>query len=153
MVKAIKFCYLISIPLFLAVLLYYYAMLPDQLSLYFEGESSVFNLSKGNFFYSAIGLFILTNGIIIIYRQLAQSQVDQSLIDFADMNRQESLYHWVQGLSLMFNVVYILSIIYIGLFHSKENFDITDYNILVYLGPIFIVLWIFWFFYLLATKK
>lgn len=154
MVKAIKFCYLASVPLFLAVLLYYYAFLPEEIALFFDKAGvGTFSLAKSNFFYLTLGLFIVTNGVITLYRQLAQTYVNQDLIDFADMNLQESLYHWVQGLSLMFNLLYVFSIVYLGLYYSKEGLNISSYNALVYLGPIFIVGWIFWLFYLLISKK
>lgn len=154
MVKAIKFCYLASVPLFLAVLLYYYAFLPEEIALFYdEAGAASFSLEKSNFFYATLALFIVTNGAITIYRQLAQSYVNQDLIDFADMNLQESLYHWVQGLSLMFNLLYVFSIVYLGLFYSKEGLNISSYSTLVYLGPIFIVGWIFWLLYLLISKK
>ncbi|UXP31684.1 hypothetical protein N6H18_15145 [Reichenbachiella agarivorans] len=154
MVKAIRFCYLISIPIFLAVLSYYYALMPETVSVYFDANGlATYTVAKGNFFYACIGIFALTNGLIMLYRRLTKHAVDMSLIDFSEMNKTESNYHWFGGLSLMFNVCYILSIVFIGLYHSKEKFDITDYAALVYLGPIFIILWIFWFIYLQFTKK
>ncbi|PIB35321.1 hypothetical protein BFP72_07875 [Reichenbachiella sp. 5M10] len=128
--------------------------MPESVGVYFDEDGLVKeSLSKSNFFYVCIGLFALTNGMIFIYRRLVSSQVNHDLIDFQHMTRVESNYHWWNGLSLMINVFYILSIIFIGLYHSKEKFDITDYTALVVLGPLFIVLWIFWFIYLQFTKK
>ncbi|SHK49115.1 hypothetical protein SAMN04488028_105185 [Reichenbachiella agariperforans] len=154
MVKAIKFCYLISVPIFLIVLLYYYALFPAQIDVYFNASGlATHSVDKSMLFYLAIGVFVVTNGLIFLYRRLKQSEVDMDLIDFGQMTKSESMYHWINGLSLMFNVTYILSIIYLGLFQSRQNLDITDYTVLVYLGPIFIILWIFWFLYLQITKK
>lgn len=154
MVKAIKFCYLVSVPLFLATLLYYYALLPGTVGVYFSDSGlATYSISRGMFFYACIAVFVLTNGVIFLYRRMAKAQVNLDLIDFAQMNKAESTYHWFNGFSLMLNVFYILSILFIGLYNSRENFNINNYATLVYIGPILIVSWMFWFIYLQITKK
>jgi len=154
MVKAIKFCYLVSVPLFLVTLSYYYALLPGTVGVYFDASGLVsYSVLKGVFFYACIGVFVLTNGIIFLYRRMIKAHVNLDHIDFSQMNRVEINYHWFNGFSLMLNVFYILSILFIGLYNSREKFDINNYAALVYIGPIIIVSWILWFIYLQITKK
>ncbi|MGL1885219.1 MAG: hypothetical protein OCD76_01795 [Reichenbachiella sp.] len=153
MVKAIKFCYLISVPVFLVVLLYYYALLPESVGVHYSQTGLVLrSISKADFFYSALGVFVITNLLIYVYRYLKKGVAVEEHIDFSQMNRAESIYHWFNGLSLMFNIFYILSVVFIGLYNSREHFDVSNYALLVYIGPFLIVSWFFWFLFLRFSK-
>lgn len=154
MTKVIKLLYALSIPVFLINLLYVYAFLPDYVGIYFDqGGEAEMTVSKTDFFYSALGLFILTNGLILLFRRMKRGQLNLSKTEFSDMTGTEVFYHWLNGLSFVINVIYTFSIMFIGMFHSSEHFDITDYVALIYIGPVLLVGWVFWFIYLQFSKR
>lgn len=146
MIRIIKLLYAVSVLVFLVVLLYIYAFLPDQVGIYFNalGEP-IWQITKAAFFYATLGVFVLTNGLILLYKNLSKS-------DDA-MRKWQTFSDWLSGLSLIINVTCIFSVLFIGMYHNAEHFDITNYIVLVYLGPALLVGWIFWFIYLQFLKK
>lgn len=154
MIKITKLLYTLSIFVFLAILLYVYAFLPDQIGIFFEsnGEATIL-IHRTDFFYSALGLFVLTNGLILLYRKMNRGNLNLGKSEFEDMTTSEIIYHWLNGLSFVINVIYIFSIMFVGMYHNSEHFDITNYVALIYIGPILLASWIFWFIYLQFSKR
>ncbi len=152
--KIIKLLYTLSILTFLVILLYVYAFLPDQIGIFFDtnGQASV-ALNRADFFYAALGLFILTNGAILLYRKMNRGNLNLGITNMEDMSTAELIYHWLLGLSFTINVIYIFSIMFVGMYHNSEHFDITNYVALIYLGPILLAGWIFWFIYLQFSRR
>lgn len=154
MIKVIKLLYTLSILIFLGVLLYVYAFLPNIIGVYFDGSGSAqFSMHRADFFYAALGLFVLTNGAIILYRKMNRGSLNLSVSEFGEMSVPEQVYHWLMGLSLVINVIYVFSIMFVGMYHNSEHFDIKDYVALIYIGPLLLAGWIFWFIYLQFSKK
>lgn len=154
MIKVTKLLYTLSIFVFLAMLLYVYAFLPDEIGVYFEVDGSAsMILQRADFFYAALGLFVLTNGAILMYRKLNRGYLNLGKTDFDDMSTAELIYHWLMGLSFVINVIYIFSIMFVGMYHNSEHFDITNYVALIYIGPVLLAGWIFWFIYLQFSKR
>ncbi|WP_422358965.1 hypothetical protein [Reichenbachiella sp.] len=154
MIKVVKLLYTLSIFVFLAVLLYVYAFLPNQIGIFFDaGGNATISMHRADFFYSALGLFILTNGSILLYRRMNRGHLNLGKSEFEDMTTAETIYHWLNGLSFVINVIYIFSIMFVGMYHNSEHFDITNYVALIYIGPILLAGWIFWFIYLQFSKR
>lgn len=154
MIKVVKLLYTLSIFTFLIVLLYVYAFLPDQIGVFFDaGGNETISMHRADFFYSALGLFVLTNGSILLFRRMNRGQLNLGKTDFDDMTSAEMIYHWLNGLSFVINVIYIFSIMFVGMYHNSEHFDITNYVSLIYIGPVLLAGWIFWFIYLQFSKR
>jgi hypothetical protein len=154
MIKIIKFIYGISILVYLFVLVYVYAFLPDQVGLLYDDlGKAILILSKSDFFYAALGLFVVTNGIILIYRRLNRGRLNLDKTDFDEMSLLERTYHWLNGLSFIFNVILSFSILFIGMFNNSDDFDISNYIAFIYIGPILLFGWIFWFVYMQFSKR
>lgn len=154
MIKVTKLLYTLSIFVFLAILLYVYAFLPDQIGIFFERDGSAsLTIQRADFFYAALGLFVLTNGAILLYRKMNRGHLNLGKTSFEDMSTAEQVYHWLMGLSFVINVIYIFSIMFVGMYHNSEHFDITNYVALIYIGPILLAGWIFWFIYLQFSKR
>lgn len=154
MTKVIKLLYALSIPVFLINLLYVYAFLPDRIGVFFDQSgTSTLTIGKTDFFYTALGFFILTNGLILLYRRLKRGHLNLGKTEFSEMTSTEVVYHWLNGLSFVINVIYTFSIMFIGMFYNAEHFDITNYVTLIYVGPVLLVGWVFWFIYLQFSKK
>lgn len=154
MIKITKFLYTLSIFIFLAMLLYVYAFLPEQFGVYFDssGEATIM-MGRTDFFYAALGLFVLTNGAIVLFRRMNRGRLNLSKTSFDDMTTAEIIYHWLNGLSFVINVIYVFSIMFVGMYHNSEHFDISNYAALIYIGPVLLAGWIFWFIYLQISKR
>ncbi|MEP2024311.1 MAG: hypothetical protein ABJH98_07430 [Reichenbachiella sp.] len=154
MIKVTKLLYTLSILTFLTILLYVYAFLPNQFGVFFEpnGTASIL-IYRADFFYAALGLFVLTNGSILLYRKMNRGHLNLDKSDFEDMSSAELVYHWLMGLSFVINVIYIFSIMFVGMYHNSEHFDIANYVALIYIGPVLLAGWIFWFIYLQFSRR
>ncbi len=154
MIKITKLLYTLSVLTFLVILLYVYAFLPEQIGVFFDsnGNASI-SLHRADFFYAALGLFVLTNGSILLYRKMNRGHLNISKTELEDMSSAELVYHWLMGLSFVINVIYIFSITFVGMYHNSEHFDITNYVALIYIGPILLAGWIFWFIYLQFSRR
>ena len=154
MIKVTKLLYTLSIPTFLAVLLYVYALLPEQVGVFFDGNGMPeVEIAKADFFYAILGLFVITNGVIVMYRRMNRGNLNISKSSFEDMTSSEIVYHWLNGLSFVFNSIYIFSLTFIGLYYNSEHFDIANYTTLIYIGPVLLAGWVFWFIYLQFSSK
>lgn len=154
MIKITKLLYTLSIFIFLATLLYVYAFLPDSIGVFFDGQgNSTVTINRTDFFYAALGLFVMTNGTILLYRKMKRGQLNISKTDFADMTLSEIIYHWLNGLSFVINVIYVFSLAFVGMYYNSEHFDITNYVSLIYIGPVLLAGWVFWYIYLQFSKK
>ncbi|UXX78585.1 hypothetical protein N7E81_14585 [Reichenbachiella carrageenanivorans] len=154
MIKITKLLYTLSIFIFLAMLLYVYAFLPEQFGIFFDGSGKAsIMIGRTDFFYAALGLFVLTNGAILLYRRMNRGSLNLSKTSFDEMSAPEIVYHWLNGLSFVINVIYIFSIMFVGMYHNSEHFDIANYAALIYIGPVLLAGWIFWFIYLQISKR
>jgi hypothetical protein len=65
------------------------------------------------------------------------------------LTKPEQFFHWLGGLLFGFNLTIIFSLLFFGLYHNSEHFEIADYLVLLYIGPVIVIGWIFWLIYLL----
>ena len=153
MSKILKFKYWVSVSVFFGILLYVYALLPEQVGVYYDNIGSpVVETSKAMFFYTFIGLFIITNGIIMVYQGMLVPKKDVSMQYFSELPFIHKLYHWMTGLSTIFNVTFSFSLLYVGLYNSRDvNPD--HYLSLVFIGPVFLVCWLIYLLYLKVMDK
>ena len=155
MIKFIRFFYRLSLPVFLALLLYVYAILPDEpIGIYLgSGGLALLSWSKSDFFYALLGLFLFTNGIILLHRWLTRGQVDTNLSSYAHLAAHEVMYHWLNGLSLVFNLIYILSLMLVGMYYNSQLLSPHPYVLWLYLCLLLLVGWVFFLLYLRLTKR
>ncbi len=134
--KIIRLAYWLSIPLFLVVLLYIYAMLPLEFRP-FEGKGSLGVVSKSQFFYALFALMLLPNAFLYLYTHMRQRVV----------GARDVLLMWLQGLILSLNISMTFVAFSLGIYHSKD-LNIDYYEYLNYPGPLMLVIWIFYGIYL-----
>ncbi len=109
-------------------------LLPDQLT-----------VTKDNFFYIAITLFLVVNFLFTIvagmFKQLKSARSTQ---------RSQDLRTWFVSLPIMINLYLAFSIGSLGVMNNPSNFEGSFYGYLNYLGPILLVGWIFVLIFILA---
>lgn len=150
MARIINLFYWTSIPFFLGMLLYVYAFLPIKVGLLYDAQGlSSWSMTKELFFYYSIGGFAMINVVIYLYRKsLAKGQRFEAVY-WIEMKMGETVYHWLHGLAAAINFLLTFSVIFLGMYHNQEHFDIANYSFLIYLGPILVLGWFFSLFYLL----
>jgi len=140
--------------LFLVALLYVYAFLPIKVGMLFDSSGlPTFSITKEMLFYSAIILFATTNGLIHLYRKMMKGGRSFHTYEWVEMSREETVYFWLSGFSASLNFLYVFCILFLGMYHNQEHFNISNFVFLVYIGPIFLIAWIFSLFYFLKIGK
>ena len=132
--KFLKFFTNISIVIFLLALLLVYAFLPDPLGILFDKNgSTVYEISKGIFFYTTLFIFVIIQIIFILFKRVSGKKLNiQGLY----------LYTWFQGFHLAVNLFIILMLLFIGFANNAVDYSYGSIQFLVYLGPLIVILWL-----------
>jgi heme/copper-type cytochrome/quinol oxidase subunit 2 len=140
MLKLYKFLWISSILLFLTVLLLVYAFLIDRANVQMQnwGIRSEEEL-RSWFFYVSMGVFLLTNIVLyLLYNTLKRNNRHQPDLTKWRMNTEIST--WLLGLAGAINLFYISVMGFFGLLNNSEDLNLNDYTLLLYLGPLAILL-------------
>jgi hypothetical protein len=100
--KLIKFFRIISLGIFLAILLYIYAVLPERVLIFKEGTYSHY-MTKDTFFYSTLGVFFFVN--VLIFAAI------YFLRGFLYSNLRVMVISWLNGFSTVLNLFFGLAIL------------------------------------------
>ncbi len=137
--KFVKLLWLISIVVFLALLLYVYAYTIDKQK--FElllASGQVTMVSRQNFFYIILGLFIMSNillnwfGVILYVRN--HKSWHQSYSD--------KMGAVVYGLIFVLNLFFAVSVILIGVLNGPNLYDVSNYFSLLLVPCVLFLVWL-----------
>jgi uncharacterized membrane protein len=124
----------------MVALLWIYSFLPDRVG-YLANQYGMPDefMERSTFFYSSLSAFLLTNGLIyalhkllLITRRTAQTEYTISL--------RRDLAGWLLGFGAALNLFFVMTMAFFGLMNSRENFNINDYALLVWGGPMLLAL-------------
>lgn len=144
MSKLIAFFKTISLGVFIATLLYVYAMLPSQVFV-FQEEAGPFLVSKNSFFYFALGMFFIINVLIYTASYFLKRVFTANAMSII-------LNTWLNGFSLFINLFFSLSVA--ALWAVNNSIIGFSVKLLFYGGLSMVILWIFALYFLIkrATK-
>lgn len=147
MIPIIKAVRVISSLMFMGVLLYVYAYLPDPVKLPIDlgGIREIF-VNKGNLFYAMIGLFTIVSLTSFAVVRLIRT------LPAKEMNFKKNLTNWSLSFLVVINIFLILSLTIIGIINSTEQVSIGSYATLAYIGPVLLIIWLF-LLVLVITKR
>lgn len=137
MIKAVRVLNSISILLFSVILLLVYAYLPIMVDINVEGMK---DLHKQTFFYYMFGSFVVIN---IVLRVAGGSR----------KNMSEDLNAWIRAIIFIINFYLTTLVGFIGVINNTNHINPSSYAYLNYLGPIFLVVWIFGVIFFYSKKK
>lgn len=154
MQRIFKFVSGASVVIFMGMLLYVYAFLPEKVGLYYDAnEIALWTMGKTNVFYTFLGVFIFVNLITsLLSRSIGIVPVDPAGFIKTEYFKY-NLHLWSAGLSFILNLTIIFAIIFIGLYHNDEHFNISYFSFLIYVGPILLTIWIFVLLYFVANRS
>lgn len=108
--KIVRFLWFLSVLIFLAVLLFTYAGLPEEVKIQDETAAG-FTATKEGLFYGMLVLIALVNSLVFIIKSFYA--------------KNEDYQTWVNAFIASMNIFFTLSIMYIGSLNSTEKFDYT----------------------------
>lgn len=125
-VKIFKAVWFFSLLATLAVFMYIYASLPENVELSADGNLVI---SREGFFYAALVLITLFNTLVFIINRLFRKGV-------------EHFVSWFYGLTICLNFFFIIVLGFLNLYNGDERFDFARLGFLIYGSIGLIVLWI-----------
>ena len=131
MTKLLKLFWVVSVVVFMAILLYAYGILPQEVRL-FESPEDQLTLDKTNFFYTALIILFSTNILLFGARFMAAGFLNRS-------DNAESLTLWITGFAGVLNIFYGLCAIAMTSINSDLDAPV---GILFYGGIALVVLWL-----------
>lgn len=138
--RLLKFFWLVSLFIYLGGLLWIYSFLPDRVGFHVNmyGMPDEF-IERSSFFYSSLFIFLLSNALLYALHKLLMVTRRTAQTERALLLRQD-LAGWLLGFAGALNLFFVMAMLFFGLFNSRENFDVNDYALLVYGGPLLLAL-------------
>ncbi|EMR02195.1 DUF1648 domain-containing protein [Cesiribacter andamanensis] len=147
--RLLKFFWLISLVVFFGALLLVYAFLPDRVAIHANtaGMPDEF-VARELFFWTSLLGFVGVNALLYILRKLLllTRRTTQSERELA---LRQDVAGWLLGLAGTINFFFVLVMAFFGVFNNAEGFSTGHFALLVYTGPLLLVLifallaWIF----------
>jgi len=129
---------------FLGNLLFVYAYLPENVSLYSdEFCTPIYFISKSQFFYYAFALALIVNLLLFVFsRVLEGAAVTDGRGIFPSHSFKDKTMVWFEGLISVINIFLSLGAAFIGVYNNQVDLDFNNFTYLVYLGVFLICAWI-----------
>ena len=148
--RAINAFWFFSVLVFLGVVLFTYGFLRNDIALSLqEGNFPAIHLSKSQFFYAAIGVFLVSNVIFYSLARLLKLRLEKLDDESVEYQSKYNLRNWLMSFSLILNVFYGLSVIIISVINNPSETSLEKYAFLAYLGPFLILVGIVALIYIL----
>lgn len=148
--KFVNLAWVLTFLLFFAVLMVSYAFWPEQLRVY-ELIAGL-DVTREAFFYGALSLFVLVNLAAFVLRRMLEALPISSSIYARNEVFKERIIAWFGGLVSAVNVCLITLVGYISLFNNQEDYSMSNFNFIVYIGPLLLLLCVFWFFSVWSSR-
>jgi len=150
-----KVFYFLSLGLFLFLLLYVYAALPE-FATYAVNDAGMplKQVSRDSFFYAAIGVFLVVNLALIVPAKLMEMKLSNSLnrlFPVGDVYRDKMLA-WLFSFIAVANLATAVLVFYIHSISNQNVISSSEYNFFFYLAPVLMLVWVALLFYLIAGK-
>lgn len=157
MIRFIKFFQIISIVFFLPVLILVYAYLPEQVGLSADRYGVLGNLiDRETFFYGVLLLFVISNVLCIslgkALQKLPARHSDEGTALFYNAPSKMGILVWLKSFCIVLNLMFIFGLSYIGMLNNEEAISGREYNFLLYIGPILVLIWLLLFVFIILRR-
>lgn len=125
--KLLKGVWFLSMVASLAVLLYVYASLPQEVVIQDEGNAQV-AVSNEVIFYFVMILMAITNALVYVFAKMFKDRM--------------ALRTWFYGLITTLNIFFVVALNFIALFNSAEKFDYQRISFIIYGSVALMILWV-----------
>lgn len=124
--KLSKGLWLVSVLGVLAALLFVYAGLPEDVIVLQEGTDFVY-LGREAFFYICLSVITLVNALVFMVGSVYR--------------KDEALRAWFNGMVVILNIFFVLSLFLINAINSNEKFNFDRIGFLIYGSIALIAVW------------
>ncbi|MEQ8361768.1 MAG: hypothetical protein RH948_02810 [Cyclobacteriaceae bacterium] len=136
--KIIKAVWFLSLMGFMAIFMYIYASLPQQVVI--QEGIEMLSLSRDAMFYLTLGVVALFNALVFVFSKLYG-------------NSNEPFSVWFFGQIILLNFFFCTVLGYFNVLNSGENFAFDNLGIVIYGSVALIIIWaIGWPVYALSRK-
>lgn len=145
----------VSILFFVIALIWCYAYMASQ-SDYSTGPMPgiLENVDKDTYFFAAILLFLITNiSCSWFIRTLKKIKTSEEGRGLGNRVLKRDLIGWTKGFAGVLNLFFSLVLVFLGLMTMSNQYNIQTLGFYVYLGPILIILWLFYLVVILGKRK
>lgn len=154
--RLIKFTWFLTTLLFLGVLLWEYAYLPQNVGIQADAEGAPIEfISREIFFYVVLAIFSFSNAVIFALRKLIlvslQRNGNREVPGKAGL--KNDLSDWLLGFAASLNMFLIFGIVFLGFYNNSSGIYLPAYGPLVYGGPIIMGILIVVLIYILLKKR
>jgi hypothetical protein len=144
MKRVFSFIRIISLLFFLGGLLFVYAYLPENVSLYSDQLGTpIYFISKSQFFYYSFAFFLVVNLLLFVFGKMLDGvPVTEGRGLFSSEEFKNKTLIWLEVLISLINVFFVTGAAFIGVYNNRVNLDFNNFAYLVYLGTFLIFGWI-----------
>lgn len=138
-----------SIVIFVGVLLFVYAFLPDPAGIIFTKNGDIiYAVSRNVLFYLFLVIFFLVQLIFYLFRTYV-------LNNWLENQDKHQLIFWFRGMFLLVNLFFILFVSFLGLANNAVDYTYSSVVNLAIAGPLLMIVWLLLlpFMYLSSSVK
>ncbi|MCB0496301.1 MAG: hypothetical protein KDC79_09205 [Cyclobacteriaceae bacterium] len=122
-----------------------YAGLPEQVLVLLDGDGApVQYVTRNLFFYSSLAFIVLGNTLLYVLSAILIASPQKVFRVVAN---------YIVVLTALINLFFIVSLSFISILNSRENFDYTNFAPFFYLSEGLFAVWLMAFIYSLVTAK
>ena len=136
--KLFRAVWFFSMLIVLGNLMYVYAGLPEEITLFDDGITPMI-VGRESFFYVAMTLIAVCNVLVYLFSK--------------KLTPREDFRSWVHGQVITLNIFFVIGMSFIGLYNSAERFDFERIGFIIYSSVGLVGLWAAsWPIYLVVKK-
>ena len=137
-VKIFKGVWFLSLMATLAVFLYVYASLPEEVEV--SGGQMAMALSRNVIFYLTLAVLSVLNALVVTFSKLYRQN-------------NELFVAWFYGLVAFLHLFLIVALQFFNVFNSQENYDYSRLGVIIYTSITMVLIWFFiWPVYLVYSR-
>ncbi len=150
-----KAFYFLSVFFFLIGFMFIYSSSPEFVTYELSDRGlPLKQFSKETFFYLFLGVFVLSNILLIIPAKLIELQYNLTLKKLFPKGAKfrDRMLLWIYSFAAMVNLSTFILIFYLYRITNMEEFQDSSFDFFFYLVPVIFVVWIIGLFYILVQK-
>lgn len=152
--KFVKLAWVFTFLGFLIALSLSYAFVPEQVAFHTDslGEPDQF-VSREVFFYIALGTFVVVNIICLVFFRVLGAMPASSTVFYRSELFKERISNWFGAFTTVMNVFLICMVAYVSLFNNQGDYQISQFNWIVWIGPVLFAAVLAWLTIILLSPK
>ncbi|MEM8968910.1 MAG: hypothetical protein AAGE93_21010 [Bacteroidota bacterium] len=139
---------------FLIALSLSYAFLPIEVGLQADsnGQPDQF-INRETFFYLSLGTFVVVNIICLVFFRVLNALPASSTVFYRSILFKERIRDWFGAFTTVINIFLICIVSYLSLFNNQGDYQIGQFNWIMWVGPLLFAGVLVWFVVILLSPK